>query len=70
MKSICDMQERLRTVNELTEQSLRKRDSLPVGSPERDEWHGIAFACMREQRHLKSDIGRARQMAAAMVQGQ
>jgi len=67
MNSICDMQERLRTVNELTEQALRKRDSLPCGSPEHDEWNGIAFSCMREQRHLKSDISRARQMAADMA---
>jgi hypothetical protein len=67
MNTIEAMQTRLAQVDDLAESALRKRDSLPIGSPERDEWNGIAFSCMREQRHLKSDIGRARQMASDVV---
>ena len=67
MKNITEMQARLAQVNDLTESALTKRDSLAVGSPERDEWDGIAFACLREQRHMKSDIGRVRQMASDMA---
>ena len=68
MKNFEEMEARLALVNDQTEAAIRKRDSLPIGSPEHDEWNGIAFACMREQRHLKSDIGRTRQMAADMAQ--
>lgn len=64
MNTIEEMQDRLALVNDLTESALRKRDSLAVGSPARAEWDGIAFGCLREQRHLKSDIGRVRQMAS------
>lgn len=54
------LQNRLRVVEMQLDAAIERRDSLPLTTPERDEWNGIVFACLREQRHTRSDLGRAR----------
>lgn len=54
------LQNRLRVVELQLDAAIQRRDSLPAATPARDEWTGIVFACLREQRHVRSDLGRAR----------